>query len=391
MASSNTAANTGAIDTGKPMLRLAGMGWSHFVNDGAANFLPGVLPAVLIGMNLPVAWAGTLMTALLVGQGLQPFVGLLGDRFGGRTLSLLGLLGSSIGAGLVGIVTSPATLIAVLVLIGVSNAFFHPQALAGVRRLAVGHQGLAMSSFLVGGEVGRGVWPVLAGLCVALGGLHWLALLALPGLVSVFVLARCAPSLAPRSADATPIAWSEHLGGVTRLVIFCALRSFLTFAAAMLLPLMWSADGGSLTTGASLITVMMVVGVIGNLGGGWLADHIGSRILLVGTLLASGLCSLGLAFAGGLTLWFLTAVLGIALFATMPLTVLIAQDLLPENRSFGSGLSLGLANALGALAVMAIGPLIDTAGAASGFLLAAGAAFVATILAFWVPRHESAH
>ena len=37
------------------------MSWSHFVNDGAANFLPGVLPAILIGLNLPVALAGTLM------------------------------------------------------------------------------------------------------------------------------------------------------------------------------------------------------------------------------------------------------------------------------------------------------------------------------------------
>lgn len=390
MASSNTAAGTATTETNNPLLRLGGMGWSHFVNDGASNFLPGVLPAILIGLNLPVVWAGTLMTALLIGQGLQPFVGLLGDRIGGRTLSLLGLLGSSIGAGLVGLVTSPATLIAVLVLIGVSNAFFHPQALAGVRRLAVGHQGLAMSSFLIGGEVGRGVWPVLAGLCVALGGLHWLTLLALPGLVSLIVLARSAPALVPRSADATPIAWSEHIGGVTRLVVFCALRSFLTYAATMLLPLMWSADGGSLTTGASLITVMMVVGVIGNLGGGWLADHMGSRSLLVGTMLVSGLCALGMAFTGGLALWLLTAALGIVLFATMPLTVLIAQDLLPENRSFGSGLSLGLANALGALAVVGLGPLIDTAGAASGFLLAAGAAFVAAVLAFWVPRHERA-
>ncbi|MGB7755075.1 MAG: MFS transporter [Salinisphaera sp.] len=388
---SDTAVTTAPRLAGHPPLRLAGMSWSHFVNDGAANFLPGVLPAILVGLNLPVALAGTLMAALLVGQGLQPFVGLIGDRIGGRALSLVGLVGSSLGAGLVGWVASPAALIAVLVLIGVSNAMFHPQALAGVRRLAEKRQGLAMSIFLVGGEIGRGVWPVLAGACVAWGGLHWLALLALPGLASVFVLARCAPALPRRSMDATPIAWRRHIGGLSRLVVFCALRAFVIFAAVTLLPLMWSANGGSLTAGASLITVLLVVGVIGNLSGGWLADRLGSRVLLIATMLVCALCTAALVFVDGLWLWWLTAMLGIALFATLPLTILIAQDLLPENRSFGSGLALGLANALGAVAVIGIGPVIDAAGASAGFLLAAGAACAAALLAIWVPQRERAH
>lgn len=387
---SDTTVTTALPLAGHPSLRLTGMGWSHFVNDGAANFLPGVLPAILIGLNLPVALAGTLMAALLVGQGLQPFVGLVGDRIGGRALSVIGLVGSSIGAGLVGWAASPAALITVLVLIGASNAMFHPQALAGVRQLAETRQGLAMSTFLVGGEIGRGVWPVLAGLCVSWGGLHWLALLALPGLASVFVLVRCAPALPPRAADATPIAWRRHMGGLSRLVVFCALRAFVIFAAVTLLPLMWSANGGSLTTGASLITVLLVVGVIGNLSGGWLADRLGSRTLLIGTMLASALCTAALAFVGGLWLWWLTAALGIGLFATLPLTILIAQDLLPANRSFGSGLALGLANALGAVAVIGIGPLIDAAGASAGFLLAAGAALAAAMLATAVPQRDQA-
>lgn len=375
-----------ASSHGNSPLRLAGMGWSHCVNDGAANFLPGVLPAILIGLQLPVSWAGLLMTALLVGQGLQPFVGLLGDRIGGRSLSLLGLFGSSIGAGLVGIVNGPATLIVVLVLIGVSNSFFHPQALAGVRQLAESKQGLAMSTFLVGGEIGRGVWPVLATLCVSLGGLHWLLLLALPGLASLFVLFKSAPSLSPRHQDSAPIAWSEHAGPLSWLVAYCTLRAFVTFAAVTLLPLLWADSGGTLTAGASLITVLLVVGVAGNLGGGWLVDHLGSRKILFASMLLSGLSAAGLTISTGVWLWVLTAVLGIALFATLPLTVLIAQDVLPENRSFGSGLSLGLANALGALAVIGIGPMAGHFGAPAAFWLAAVAGFVACLMVPCMPH-----
>lgn len=43
--------------------RLTGMSWAHFLNDGAANYLPGVLPAILISLNLSVALAGTIMAA----------------------------------------------------------------------------------------------------------------------------------------------------------------------------------------------------------------------------------------------------------------------------------------------------------------------------------------
>ena len=141
--------------------RLAGMSWAHFLNDGAANYLPGVLPAILISMNLSVALAGTIMAALLMGQALQPLVGLLADRVGGRIMVVAGLAGSSLGGALVGFVSGFWSLLAVLALIGIYNSFFHPQALAGIRQLGGKKPGMAMSAFMVGGEVGRGVWPVI--------------------------------------------------------------------------------------------------------------------------------------------------------------------------------------------------------------------------------------
>src|SRR5699024_4976390 len=315
-----TGRNQTPAETGAP-LRLAGMSWTHFLNDGAANFLPGVLPAILVSLQLPVTWAGALMTALMIGQGLQPFVGIIADRIGGRSLSLLGLCGSSLGAGLIGIVGNTTALIAVLALIGISNALFHPQAVSGVRQLASSRQGLAISSFLIGGEIGRGVWPMLAGLCVMLGGLQWLTLLALPGLASLPLLYRCAPSLAQRHRDAAPIAWSQHAGPVMRLVAFCGVRAFITYTITLLLPLLWQQGGGELTTGASLITVCMVVGGIGNLSGGWLAGHLGSHKLLLAAMLLATVTAAALGTTAGIWLWPLAALLGIALFATPPLTV----------------------------------------------------------------------
>lgn len=381
-----TTSNQPVSSAGRPVLpRLLGMGFGHFANDGAANFLPGVLPAILAASQLPVSWAGGLMTAVLVGQGLQPVVGLLGDRIGGRSLSVFGLLGSSIGAGLVGLVSSPAALLAVLALIGVSNSLFHPQAVAGVRRLASERQGLAMSTFLVGGELGRGIWPVLATLCIAVAGLHGLVILALPGLVGCVFLWRSAPALPRRSRDAARIDWGKHIGPVLTLVAFCGLRSFATFAAVTLLPFLWSEHGGGATAGASLIAVLTVVGVVGNLGGGWLVEYWGARRIMYGSMLLGAFSAAGIALTSGDWVWPLAALMGIGLFATLPLTVLLAQDILPENPSFGSGLTLGLANALAALAVTGVGPMIELVGPAETFWLAAAAGLAACL---FVPRRD---
>jgi FSR family fosmidomycin resistance protein-like MFS transporter len=110
-----------------------------------------------------------------------------------------------------------------------------------------------------------------------------------------------------------------------------------------------------------------MVGVVGNLGAGFLAARIGRRALL---LCATALgCALLVAMleSHGVWIWVSIAGLGIALFATLPITVVMGQDLLPRHPSLGSGLALGFSNAVGALGVGALGLLAARWGA-SGVL-----------------------
>ena len=94
--------------------------------------------------------------------------------------------------------------------------------------------------------------------------------------------------------------------------------------------------------------------------------------------------------AAGVWLWLICAALGIVLFATLPLTILVAQDLLPENRSLGSGLALGLANALGAVGVMAVGPLAQWWDVRAPLWCAAIGGLIAMLLVLRMPRRASA-
>ena len=343
--------SAGAADAGAQAparyVPLVSLAWLHFANDGAANFLPGVLPAVLVAIDRPPALAGTLMFALLAGQALQPLAGLLGRPLGGRRLMWFGVTAALVGAALVGWVSGLAGLLLVLALIGLANACFHPQALTAARRFAGsrGHFGVAV--MMLGGEIGRGVWPLIASLVVVLGAMHDLWIPALAALVTVPVVYRLMPP-----ADVPSKRFRVRIRGrvspAVRLLLYAALRGAVVTGAVTYLPLLWKARGGGLVGGATLVTLMLVVGLVGMLYGGHLADRIGRRPVLVAAGLLMAGCIALVAWDSGPSLWVGAALLGIPAFATFPVTTVEGQDLFPDNRPFGSGIALGLGNALGA-------------------------------------------
>ncbi|PSR31607.1 MAG: MFS transporter, partial [Sulfobacillus benefaciens] len=143
-----------ASQSSREPLRVGGLValvWAHFLNDGLANYLPGILPFLGIALHLPLAPIAGLMSVLLFGQMLQPVSGILADRIGGRGFALWGPILTTVGV--VGVaVTRTYWMLAILFLItGIGNTIFHPQALSITRSIAQKRQGVTMSVFLIGG------------------------------------------------------------------------------------------------------------------------------------------------------------------------------------------------------------------------------------------------
>ncbi|MGH3321009.1 MAG: MFS transporter [Streptosporangiaceae bacterium] len=382
------ASGGGAPPSGEraPGGRLIGLTWAHLLNDGAANYLPGVLPAVLVSLHEPVRMAGVLVASLTIGQALQPVVGWVADRVGGRSLVVLGLFLSSAGGGLLGFAHATWALIALLLLIGIGGALFHPQALAGVRSMLHGRQGFLTSVFLVGGELGRGIWPTLASLVVATFGLRSLWIIALPGLATVPVLARLAPRLPAGPRRGTAIRWSRHARPMALLIGYRSIRALTIYALATFIPIMWQIRGGTLIGGASIVTTVIVVGVIGNLWGGHLSDKVGRRPVLVASAIATSALIIPVVYLHGAWVWFAAGLLGIATFLTNSATTLVGQDIFPEHRSMGSGIAIGLANGIGALLVLLIGLFVSDSDIVPIFWVLACLGLGSAFMAFAFPK-----
>jgi FSR family fosmidomycin resistance protein-like MFS transporter len=359
--------------------------WLHFLNDGAGNYLPGILPALLLALHQNTSLAGTVMAALLIGQTLQVVSGWWADRVGGRLFIAVGVLGSSSAAAAIGLVPNVWLLIPALIAIGISSSVFHPQALAGAHLLSGRRRGLGMSLFLVGGEIGRGVWPFIASLVVVSLGLRYLWLLALPALFSVPLLWNTLPRQEPRHPQARAIEWSRHLGPMSALVGFSVLRSLALFGVITYLPILWHERGRSLTEGAALIMVLLLVGIVGNIGGGHITDRIARRPMLLGCSLLTAFLLALFMLSHGVWQWIVVGLLGMSLFAAMPLRILIGQDIFPENRSLGSGIALGLSNGLAAVGLSALDLVSASRGTEAALWLLVGAAFLAGVVSLGLP------
>lgn len=216
-----------------------------------------------------------------------------------------------------------------------------------------------MSVFLVGGELGRGLGPLAAGLLVSAFGMKGLVWFAIPYLITAPWTIPMTPRLEPRNRRTAKIQWGKHVGPTLGLVGFTTLRATATYGIITLAPIAWRARGGSIAASASLVSVMIGIGVIGNLMGGTISDRWGRRQVLWLTTILAGVFLLGFSVAEGFWQWPLLALLGMALFGSGPVTTLLAQDIFKENPALGSGIAVGFGNGIGALLMT---PLIAMAG-----------------------------
>src|SRR5699024_10489876 len=143
-----------------------------------------------------------------------------------------------------------------------------------------------------------------------------------PGVVTAFFVPKWLPALPPKPNRGRAIRLREHTRPLLLLVSYQSVRTLTIYSFVTFIPILWDQRGGGLVGGASIITTMTTVGVIGNLGGGQISDKLGRRPVLVGSALATAALIVPVAYVGAPWVWIIAAVLGIAIFLTASTTVL---------------------------------------------------------------------
>jgi len=353
--------------------RLRVLAAAHFTIDAYSSFFLPLLPLLVARLGLNYTMVGGLVAISALSSSFsQPLFGWWADRLHRPWFVMLGPLVAAVFMSAIGWVDSYSTLVLLLLLGGIGVAAFHPQT-ASLAGASSPNRGIAMSFWITGGTLGWALGPLFATTTVRLFGLSntWVA--AIPGLVMSAVLltwflrGSSAPRVArtpTRLVDLRPIARPLAL-----LYGAVAARSAVSSGFATFLPLWASEQGWSVEAGGALTTAYLTLGALGGFMGGWIAERIGGRsVVRLSFLVAMPF------FAAFFLLpqpWSIGALmLGyFAMQASLPVNVVLGQELSPPHAGTISSLLMGAAWGLGSLLIGPIGAFADHAGLPRALML----------------------
>ena len=346
--------------------RLGVLTLGHFTIDAYSSFFLPLLPLLAQRLGLNYAMVGGLTAmASLSSSFLQPPFGMLADRLRRPWFVAFGPMIAAVFMASVGLAPSYEVLVALLVLGGVGVAMFHPQtaALAGSTSP---HRGLAVSWWVTGGTLGWALGPAYAIAIVHRFGLERTWIAAIPGLVMSLALLVWFRRVAPHAQARREHAPFRELRPVARsltMIYFAVVcRSAVSAGFATFLPLWVHAQGGSVTRGGWITTLYLTLGALGGLIGGWFADRFGGRRVVVASFACSApLYALFFLLPAPFNLPALFAAY-LVLQASLPVNVVLGQELSPRHSGIISSLLMGAAWGLGALILYPVGALADHAG-----------------------------
>ncbi len=337
------------------------------VTDIYMPVLPAILPLLIAQNGYSYLAAGLLVTAYnLTSSFTQPVIGWLSDTRGLTISVSISLLISAVFVALMGIAKDYYLIMAFAILAALGHACFHPSALSLVSRLCTSaNRGQITSYFVVGGNIGYAIGPLLAGALVWWLGLPGLLFLIFPAIAMFFALkillpggiaAAVAAHAVPeeRPAD-VPSKWPFVL-----LMIASILRAWAVFAAITYLPLyLVHTQGYDLVTASLVMTLMLLAGVAGQVAGGRISDRIGRKEFMVFGL-AGAIPFFYLFFAtAGVPAIIALLCFGFCLWSTFTVAVAMSHELLPHNVGLASGMMLGVAIGFGGLGVAVNGMIAD--------------------------------
>jgi len=134
----------------------------HFIHDVYSAFLAPLLPTLIEKMSLSLTQAGSLSAFMQIPAIMNPLIGHFADKYNLRYLVIIAPALTATLMSIMGLAQSYTVLAILLLLTGVSVAFFHAPAPAMVGQISGRRLGKGMSWFMGGGELARTVGPLVA-------------------------------------------------------------------------------------------------------------------------------------------------------------------------------------------------------------------------------------
>jgi FSR family fosmidomycin resistance protein-like MFS transporter len=375
---------------------LAGISFSHFLNDTMQSLIASVYPMLKDTYALDFAQIGLITLAFQITASLlQPLVGHFTDKKAQPFSLSIGMSATFFGLLLLSVAHRYGVILIAASLIGLGSAVFHPESARIARLASGGRYGFAQSVFQLGGNFGTSMGPVLAALIVVPFGQSSIAWFSIIAFVAIVVLWRIGQWYKPLITAKKVAATNSHSAAPDRRRVLIALTVLvlLMFSKQLYVSslssyyIFYLIDRFGVSTQAAQIYlfIFLAANAAGALFGGALGDRFGRKIVIWFSVLGALPFTLALPYAGLYASAVLSVLIGLILSSTTSSIIVFAQELVPHRFGMISGVFFGVAFGIGGLGAAVLGELADHTSIAYVYQICAFLPAIG-LLAVFLPR-----
>lgn len=386
-AAAEAAAAKGEFDLGGVTTIAA----AHATHDTYTAFLSPLLPTFIENLFLSKTQAGLLSVFMQAPSLLQPLIGHLADRTSLRYIVIAAPAITTSLMSWLGVTPSYALLAILLLIVGLSSAGFHAVAPVMSGKLSGDRLGRGMAFWMVGGELGRTLGPLIIVSAIRFLGLDstpWLMVAGLFASALLYFQLRNIVEPAPEVKE--NLDWQAALRLMQPIILPLAgvilVRAFMVNALTTYLPTFLTEEGADLWLAGASLSLLQAAGVVGAFLGGSISDRLGRRTILAVSMISTPF--LLLLFLSGID-WLrfpLLILMGFVLLSTTPVMMALVQENFRENRALANGVYMALSFIIRSGAIVALGAMGDWLGLRTAFLISAILMLLGTPLLRLLPK-----
>ncbi|MEH2587513.1 MFS transporter [Bradyrhizobium sp. AZCC 1721] len=371
-----------AAVAGPAYVVLAGISFSHFLNDTMQSLIASVYPILKDAYALDYAQIGMITLAFqFTASLLQPVVGHFTDKKAQPFSLAIGMGFTFFGLLLLSVAHLYPIILIAAALVGLGSAVFHPESARIARLASGGRYGFAQSVFQLGGSFGTSMGPVLAALIVVPFGQPSIAWFSSIAFLAIVILWRIGVWYKPQITTKKTAEVERHpdLPDSRRVRIALAVLVALLFSKQLYVSslssyyIFYLIEKFQVSTQAAqlYLFLFLAANAVGAFFGGPLGDRFGRKYVIWFSILGALPFTLALPYAGLVGSAVLTVIIGLIISSATSSIIVFAQELMPHRFGMISGVFFGVAFGIGGLGAAVLGKLADHTGIAFVYHLCA--------------------
>jgi FSR family fosmidomycin resistance protein-like MFS transporter len=337
----------------------------HFINDVYTGFLNPIMPFIAeqVRISMPIATI-ILSCSHIFSSLLQPFFGFFADNMKKRALIFWGLICTAIFISCAPATNNLLLMVFCIILGSLGSSLFHPQSLGLISKFSTSDLVRNMGIFIACGTLGFSMGPLLSSTIAQYFGLDKMPILASLGIFWALMMFFMVPKFSNLPSEKPKINFPQAIKDILTnrqlniLNIIAMLKSLIQTSCSILLPFLWKSMNYSKFQIGFALFCFLFLGGISSLLSPKIEKKIGTRNVFYISMITTFpmMIAFMLTYKTHSALSFVIYVLMgfVTMFAT-PITMSMAQKVLPQYKSIIGGFINGFSWGIVAIAMSIIG------------------------------------